>query len=102
MAKHDITKTNAAIDRVLEVTQNPRHRFMLQAYYRHRYLEIAGRYEEIFAPEMMSPEPVYHMQAGKTEANLRGQAIACGRKPISPSSTLRAKRLRYQTTISFR
>jgi hypothetical protein len=30
----------------LEVTENPRHRFLLQAYYRHRYLELAGRYEE--------------------------------------------------------
>ncbi|MFJ4946821.1 hypothetical protein [Streptomyces sp. NPDC088760] len=63
MAKLDITKTNRAIDRLLEVTENPRHRFMLQAYYRHRYLEIAGRYEEIFAPEVMVENPVYHFHA---------------------------------------
>src|SRR5215469_10943228 len=60
MPKFDITKLNVAIDQLLETTQNPRHRFMLQAYARHRALELAGRFEEIFAPEMMSMNPVYH------------------------------------------
>lgn len=73
MAKYDITKLNVAIDRLLAVTQNPRHRFMLQAYSRHRYLEVAGRYEEIFAPEMMSEHPVYHVHADDTNAKLEGQ-----------------------------
>jgi len=50
--KFDITRTNDAIDRLLAVTTNPRHRFLLQTFYRHRFLEIAGRYEEIFAPDM--------------------------------------------------
>jgi hypothetical protein len=72
MINLDITKTNVAIERLLEVTENPRHRFLLQAYYRHRYLEIAGRYEEIFAPDMMSDRPAYHMHAG-TNAVLEGQ-----------------------------
>src|ERR1700719_4680775 len=73
MPKFDITKLNVAIDRLLEVTTNPRHRFLLQAYSRHRYLEVAGRYEEIFAPDMMSMDQVYHMHADKTDAVLRGQ-----------------------------
>ncbi|WP_198293089.1 hypothetical protein [Methylobacterium sp. WSM2598] len=73
VSKLDITKTNAAIDRLLEVTDNPRHRFMLHAYYRHRYLEIAGRYEEIFAPEMMSDKAIYHFHAGETNAELEGK-----------------------------
>jgi hypothetical protein len=47
-----ITRLNAAIDDLLKVTHNPRHRFMLQAFSRHRLLEVAGRYQEIFAPEM--------------------------------------------------
>jgi hypothetical protein len=35
------------------------------AYSRHRYLEVAGRYEEIFAPDMMAMDPHYHFsQAG--------------------------------------
>jgi hypothetical protein len=73
MAKYDITKTNLAVEKLLEVTTNPRHRFLLQAYYRHRYLEIAGRYEEIFVPEMMSANPAYHMHASQTSAALTGQ-----------------------------
>ena len=72
MPKHDVTKLNVAIDKLLETTTNPRHRFLLQAFSRHRYLEVAGRYEEIFAPDMMSANPAYHFH-NKTEATLRGQ-----------------------------
>jgi len=43
MPKLDITKLNVAIDKLLETTENPRHRFLLQSYSRHRYLEVAGR-----------------------------------------------------------
>ena len=73
MATYDITKLNVAIDKFLGVTENPRHRFLLQAYSRHRYLEVAGRYEEIFAPEMMSANPCYHFQAEGMSARLEGQ-----------------------------
>ena len=73
MARYDITKLNVAIDKLLAVTQNPRHRLLLQAYSRYRYLEVAGRYEEIFAPEMMSEHPVYHVHADQTNAKLEGQ-----------------------------
>jgi hypothetical protein len=73
MAKFDITRTNDAVTRLLEVTENPRHRFMLLTYYRHRYLEIAGRYEEIFAPDMMVENPVYHFHALGLTARLEGQ-----------------------------
>jgi len=55
----DITQQNAAVERVLEVTENPRHRYLLQSYLRHRYLESAGRYQEIFAPEMTVEHPFY-------------------------------------------
>jgi hypothetical protein len=73
MPKFDVTKLNMAVDHALAVTQNPRHRFMLLAYSRHRYLEVAGRYEEIFAPDMMSMHPVYHMKAAGNDATLEGQ-----------------------------
>ena len=49
----DITETNRAVRALIEVTENPRHRYLLEAYDRHRNLEHAGRFEEIFAPEMM-------------------------------------------------
>lgn len=59
MFEYDITETNVAVERLLERTTNPRHRFLLETYNRHRYLEMAGRYEEIFAPEMTVEHPVY-------------------------------------------
>jgi hypothetical protein len=73
MPKYDVTKLNVAIDKLLAVTTNPRHRFLLQAYSRHRYLEVAGRYEEIFAPDMMAPNPCYHFQAEGMHTRLEGQ-----------------------------
>ena len=73
MPRFDVTKLNVAIDRLLEVTDNPRYRFMLQAYRRHRFLELAGRYEEIFAPDMMCMDPVYHFHQAGNEIVLRGQ-----------------------------
>lgn len=60
MSRFDITRTNIAIARLLETTDNPRHRWLLQAYDRHRNLEMAGRWQEIFAPEMTVEHPVYH------------------------------------------
>jgi hypothetical protein len=59
MPKFDITQTNIAVRELLEATDNPRHRFMLQSYDRHRNLEMAGRYKEIFAPEMTVEHPFY-------------------------------------------
>ncbi|WP_395311210.1 hypothetical protein V4U86_10735 [Mycobacterium sp. AMU20-3851] len=60
MSRYDITQTNRAVERLIEITDNPRHRYLLHAYNRHRYLEMAGRYEEIFAPDMTVENPVYH------------------------------------------
>jgi hypothetical protein len=75
MPKYDVTKLNVAIDKLLAVTPDPRHRFLLQAYSRHRYLEAAGRYEEIFAPDMMAPNPCDHFQAEGTRPKLEGQEV---------------------------
>lgn len=60
MSRFDITQTNRAVERLIETTDNPRHLYLLHAYNRHRYLEMAGRYPEIFAPEMTVEHPVYH------------------------------------------
>lgn len=60
MSRFDITKTNAAVEQLIETTENPRHVWLLHAYNRHRYLEMAGRWEEIFAPEMTVAHPVYN------------------------------------------
>jgi hypothetical protein len=78
MPNLDLTKVNIAIDRLLKVTKNPRHRFLLKAYSRHRYLEIAGRYQEIFAPKMMVGHPVYHFRALGIDATLDGREAIQG------------------------
>lgn len=59
MARLDITKQNVAVEKVLEATDDPRHRYLLQAYLRHRYLESAGRWEEILDPALTVDHPVY-------------------------------------------
>lgn len=69
---HDITKTNHVVRELIAKTENPRHRFLLMAYDRHRNLEMAGRYDELFAPDMMVPEPVYHINAHGTRLKLEG------------------------------
>jgi hypothetical protein len=60
MNRFDITQTNAAVERLIETTKNPRHLYLLHAYNRHRNLEMAGLFEEIFTPEMTVENPVYH------------------------------------------
>jgi hypothetical protein len=59
MGKFDITETNVAVERLIDATENPWHRYLLEAYNRHRYLEMAGRYKEIFTPDMTVEHPVY-------------------------------------------
>jgi hypothetical protein len=79
MLELDICKTNVAVERLIEVTENPRHRYMLEAYDRHRNLEHAGRFAEIFTPEMTVERPVYRF-------NMLGQpAITLeGREQVEP------------------
>jgi hypothetical protein len=90
MTKLDITKTNDAVDELLAVTTNPRHRFLLETYHRHRFLEMAGRYSEIFAPEMTVANPVYHFNALGINATLS----------TSRSSTQKASRSRFRIISS--
>jgi hypothetical protein len=75
----DITQTNWAVQELIEVTENPRHRYLLQAYDRHRNLEHAGRCEETFAPEMTVEHPVHRF-------NMRGQSPMTleGREQVEP------------------
>lgn len=74
VAQLDITKTNVAVRELIEVTENPRHRYLLEAYDRHRNLEHAGRFEEIFAHEMTVESPVYRFKmAGRPPMILEGR-----------------------------
>ena len=78
MPKHGITETNIEVERLLDKTQNPRHRYLLIAFARHRYLEIAGRYAEFLGPDMTVEHPVYRFNIiGLPSFKLDGQeAIA--------------------------
>jgi hypothetical protein len=73
MFEFDITQTNRAVRELIEVTDNPRHRYLLQAYDRHRNLEMAGRYREIFAPEMTVDHPIYHFNELGEKFTLEGR-----------------------------
>src|SRR5205085_7777780 len=72
MSTLDIRETNRAVRQLIEKTENPRHRYLLIAYDRHRNLEMAGRYEEIFAPDMTVDEPVYHFRTYEIDGMLHG------------------------------
>lgn len=70
----DITEQNRAVEAVLATTENPRHRYLLQVYLRHRYLESAGRWEEILEPELTVEHPVYRFTlAGQPSFVLDGR-----------------------------
>jgi hypothetical protein len=56
-AKYDWSKTSLGPTRLLETTENPLHVAIVQNYRRHYLLEMAGRYSEIFVPEMSVPTP---------------------------------------------
>ena len=72
MARLDITKVAMGVDRLLEVTENPRHRQILENYRRHGLLEVSGRWPEIFDPEMTVEHPVYRITSGSRSVLLDG------------------------------
>ncbi len=74
MSRLDITKQNVAVEKVLDETENPRHRYLLQAYLRHRYLESAGRWKEILDPALVVDVPFYRFSlAGREAFTLEGK-----------------------------
>ncbi|WP_041676584.1 hypothetical protein [Ramlibacter tataouinensis] len=74
MSRLDITQQNVAVEKALAATTNPRHRYLLKSYLRHRYLESAGRWQEILDPALTVDHPVYRFNlAGKSAFTLRGK-----------------------------
>ncbi len=74
MSHLDITKQNVAVEKVLAQTDDPRHQYLLQSYLRHRYLESAGRWEEILDPALTVDHPHYRFQlAGREPFTLDGK-----------------------------
>lgn len=62
----------AAVDALLETTDNPHHRAILHNYRRHVYLEVCGRIDEILAPDMTVPYPRYRICWAGTTRMLDG------------------------------
>lgn len=52
------------IDAMIDTSENPVHRKILINYRRHGLLEVAGRYEELLAPNMTVAEPCYRLFEG--------------------------------------
>ena len=74
MSRLDITKQTVAVEKVLANTTNPRHRYLLQSYLRHRYLESAGRWQEILDPALTVDNPHYRFKlAGREPFTLVGK-----------------------------
>ncbi len=74
MSRLDITKQNVAVEKALANTTNPRHRYLLQVYLRHRYLESAGRWQEILDPALTVDKPFYRFNlVGREPFTLDGK-----------------------------
>ena len=50
--EHEFVTMFAGLEKQLENVDNPRHRAILKNYRRHGLLEVAGRYQELLAPDM--------------------------------------------------
>jgi len=73
MLNLDITKCNAAIDRLLETTTDPRHRYILMVYARHRHLEFSGQYDQVLTDDMMNEHPIYTIRALGLDMKIDGR-----------------------------
>lgn len=74
MSRLDITKQNVAVEKALANTTNLRHRYLLQSYLRHRYLESAGRWQEILDPALTVAKPFYRFNlVGREPFTLEGK-----------------------------
>ncbi|MFJ3219636.1 hypothetical protein ACIPLC_27435 [Kitasatospora sp. NPDC086801] len=59
--KEEITSLTQGADRLLDRTENPLHRQILENYRRHALLEVTGRWREVvYDPAMTVEHPVYH------------------------------------------
>ena len=72
--RHDPAILISAADRLLETTQNPLHRQILENYRRHAILEVIGEWEGIFDEDSCVEEPVYEFDVtGYDGVVVRGQ-----------------------------
>jgi hypothetical protein len=72
--KFDVTYLPRKIEELIEQTEKPLHRAILKNYLRHALLEISGYWEQILAPELTVPEPIYRVAERGQVHVLVGQA----------------------------
>ncbi|TCJ13870.1 hypothetical protein E0L93_14260 [Rubrobacter taiwanensis] len=63
--EEEIYRCMDPVAELLEVTEDPHHRAILENYRLHVHLEGSGQYERIVAPDMMVEEPVYRINWGE-------------------------------------
>src|SRR5262245_6371354 len=73
MKKLDITNVPRELDELIHASSSRRHRQILENVRRHYLLELTGRIEELFAPDMTVEEPVYHIDMDGDSRTLRGR-----------------------------
>lgn len=63
MAKLDLSNLTRGVDEAIKNAAKPLHRRILEVYRHHMLLELTGRFEEIFSPDIMVEHPVYWINA---------------------------------------
>lgn len=73
----DMPKLVAAADDLLQTLTDPLHRRIIENYRRHAMLEVSGRWEEIFDPDMTVEQPRYVIH------NAQGMTVLDGYEAVS-------------------
>lgn len=68
----------AGLEKQIANTDNPQHRAILKNYRMHGLLEVAGRYEELLAPDKTVEEPHYRLHEGGQSVILDGMVQVRG------------------------
>ncbi len=66
------------VEALLQRTENPLHRAILENFRRHVHLEGSGQFDKITAPDMMVDKPVYRVSWGDTPALIEGKEGVIG------------------------
>ncbi|MGF0313303.1 hypothetical protein [Rhodococcus sp. IEGM1428] len=76
--KLDPLSCRSASTELLNTTENPRHRAILENYLLHASCEVAGYWQYIFDSSMTVQEPVYHFRGGPYASILTGREAVMG------------------------
>jgi len=66
------------VEALLQHTENPLHRAILENFRRHVHLEGSGQFDKITAPDMSVDNPVYRVSWGDTPALIEGKEGVIG------------------------